>query len=214
MLSLFAAAKDSPTPEMKPLMTMRGKLLFSDDFSSGPVARNWKAGKGQWDIVDGALKGVELPADKHAANVRHAMDYHNGIFQFSFRLDGAKMTAFMFNNKDGHVGRVTITPAGFTVRRDKPNAKSQEQAAVLATVNMPFKAGQWYTMLVEVEGGRILARIDDSHFGFGEHKGIDVDKKDFGMPVGGEASFDNIRVWEALPNPSWDKKQLDHLSKR
>jgi hypothetical protein len=70
----------------------------------------------------------------------------------------------------------------------------------------PFNAGQWYTMLVEVRGSRILAHVDDTHMGFGEPEGINVDKKDFGIPVSGDSpSFRNIRVWEALPNPSFNK---------
>lgn len=194
--------------DMKPLMATRGKLLFSDDFSEGPVAKNWKVAKGQWEIADGALKGVELTADSHAAAVRHAMDFHDAIFQFSFKLDGARMTAFMLNKKGGHVCRVMINPSGFVVNKDGNPAK-QEKAVALATVKTPLNVGQWYTMLVEVQGSQILARIDDSHVGFGEHEGINVDKNDFGMPVAGDsASFRNIRVWEALPNPSFSKAQF------
>lgn len=194
--------------DLTPLMTSRGKLLFSDDFSEGPVAKNWKVAKGQWEIVDGALKGVELKADNHAAAVRHAMDFHDGIFQFSFKLDGARMTAFMLNRKGGHVCRVVINPTGFVVNKDGNPAKG-EKAVALATVKTPLNAGQWYTMLVEVQGSQILARIDDSHVGFGEHEGINVDKNDFGMPVAGDsASFRNIRVWKALPNTSFNKAQF------
>ena len=43
-------------------------------------------------------------------------------------------------------------------------------------------------MLVEVQGSQILARIDDSHVGFGEQDGINVDKNDFGMPVSGDSA--------------------------
>jgi hypothetical protein len=80
-----------------------------------------------------------------------------------------------------------------------------------ATVKTPLSAGQWYTMLVEVQGRQLLARIDDSHVGFGEHDGINVDKNDFGMPVTGDsASFRDIRVWDALSNPSFNKQQFQH----
>jgi hypothetical protein len=207
-ISLLAGAKDNAAADMKPLMCKRGKLLFSDDFSEGPVAKNWKVAKGQWEIADGALKGVELKADNHAAAVRHAMDFHDAIFQFSFKLDGARMTSFMLNKKGGHVCRVMINPSGFVVNKDGNPAK-EEKAVALATVKTPLNVGRWYTMLVEVQGSQILARIDDSHVGFGEHEGINVDKNDFGMPVAGDsASFRNIRVWEALPNPSFNKAQF------
>jgi hypothetical protein len=213
LVSLFAGAKDNSAADMKPLMCKRGKLLFSDDFSEGPVSKNWRVAKGQWDIADGALKGVELKADNHAAAVRHTMDFHDGIFQFSFKLDGAKMTAFMLNMKGGHVCRVMINPSGFVLNKDGNPAK-QEKAVALAKVTTPLSAGQWYTMLVEVQGSQMLARIDDGHVGFGEHDGINVDKNDFGMHVAGDsASFRNIRVWEALANPSFNKEQFQALSK-
>jgi hypothetical protein len=210
LVGLFAGAKDNSTADMKPLMCKRGKLLFSDDFSEAPVSKNWRVVKGQWEIADGTLKGVELKADNHAAAVRHAMDFHDGIFQFSFKLDGAKMAAFMLNRKGGHVCRVIINSSGFALNKDGNPAK-QEKAVALATVKTPLNAGQWYTMLVEVQGSQILARIDDSHVGFGEHDGINVDKNDFGMPVSGDsASFRDIRVWEAQPNPSFNKRQFQH----
>ena len=202
LVSLFARA------DMKPLMCKRGALLFSDDFSEGPVGKNWRVAKGQWEIAGGALKGVELKADNHAAAVRHAVNYHDAIFQFSFKLDGARMAAFMLNRKGGHVCRVIINPSGFALNKDGNPAK-QEKAVTLAAVKTPLNAGQWYTMLVEVQGSQMLARIDDGHVGFGEHDGINIDKNDFGMPVSGDsASFRDIRVWEALPNPNFDKRQF------
>jgi hypothetical protein len=213
LVNLFAGAKDNSAAEMKPLMCKRGALLFSDDFSEGPVAKNWRAVKGQWDIAGGALKGVELKADNHAAAVRHAMNFHDAIFQFSFKLDGARMAAFMLNTKGGHVCRVILNPSGFALNKDGNPAK-QEKAVALATVKTPLNAGQWYTMLVEVQGSQMLARIDDGHVGFGERAGINVDKNDFGMPVAGDsASFRNIRVWEALPNPDFNRDQFQPSTK-
>jgi hypothetical protein len=210
LVSLYAGAKDNSAADMKPLMCNRGKLLFSDDFSEGPVSKNWRVVKGQWEIADGALKGVELKADNHAAAARHAMNFHDAIFQFSFKLDGAKTIAFMLNTKGGHVCRVTINPSGFVLNKDGNPAK-QEKAVALATVKTPLNAGQWYTMLVEVQGSQFLARINDSQVGYGEHDGINVDKNDFGMPVTGDsASFRNIRVWDALSNPSFNKGQFQH----
>jgi hypothetical protein len=164
LVSLLAGAKDNSTADMKPLLCKRGKLLFSDDFSDGPVSKNWRVAKGQWEIADGTLKGVEVKADNHAAAVRHAMNFHDAIFQFSFRLDGARMTAFMLNTKGGHVCRVIVNPSGFTLNKDG-NPAEQEKAVVLATVKTPLQAGQWYTILVEGRGSRLLARIDDAHVG-------------------------------------------------
>jgi hypothetical protein len=82
-------------------MSKRGSLLFSDDFSSGPVSKNWRVIHGQWDIVDGMLKGVENKAENHYGAVRHTMNFHDAVFQFSFKLDGAKSVASMLNREGG-----------------------------------------------------------------------------------------------------------------
>jgi hypothetical protein len=67
----------------------------------------------------------------------------------------------LLNTKGGHVCRVTINPSGFVLNNDGNPAK-QEKGVALATVKTPLNEGQWYTMLVEVQGGQLPARIDDS----------------------------------------------------
>ncbi|MDQ6708200.1 MAG: hypothetical protein M3Z85_19765 [Acidobacteriota bacterium] len=213
LLFIVSAATTDKTPqEMKTLMSERGKLLFSDDFSGEAVSKEWKSNLGKWEIVDGALKGTELEKDHHPAVIRHAISYRNAVFQFSFRLDGAKAVNLSLNNRDGHVCRVVINANGFTLKRDQPKKDSPEKAAVLDTVKTPIKPGQWYEMIVEVQGKQMLARIDDSHIGFGKHDGVDVDKTDFALPMTGDsASYDNVRVWEALPKPNWDESKLESM---
>ena len=77
----------------------------------------------------------------------------------------------LWDTKGGHICRVTINPSGPVLNKDGNPAK-QEKGVALATVKTPLNEGQWYTMLVEVQGSQLLARIDDSHVGFGEHDGI------------------------------------------
>jgi hypothetical protein len=52
---------------------------------------------GDWQIADGVLKGAERSQDNHAAARRHPLAYHDAIFEFSFRLDGANQLALMLN---------------------------------------------------------------------------------------------------------------------
>ena len=185
---LCAAAKIQPSKN--------GALLLSDDFSSAQIDPAWKVGKGKWSIEDGALKGIELADDKHAAVVRRRVAYHNAAFEFSFQLNGAKNTHLSLNSAAGHVCRVTIDKTGFVLRKDKTNAKSTDAAATLAKHSMAFEPGKWYTMRVEVRGAQLTAMIGDDHSATGSDPGIDVDKVDIGFPVAGDsAKFDNVRVW-------------------
>lgn len=61
MTMLLALALQHPRPDLTTRLSMRGKLLFSDDFSSGPLGAEWKPLKGAWEIADGVLRGKEKP---------------------------------------------------------------------------------------------------------------------------------------------------------
>ena len=215
LASVHAAENRDVAHDMKPAMTQRGKLLFSDDFSAPALAPHWKKGPGKWDIVDGTLKGVELEANHHAAVVRTRVAYHDAIFQLAFKLEGGKQTSLSINDAGGHVCRVFVRPDGISVNRDKPNAKSAEKAMVLDTRKGKLELGRWYNLLVEVSGNRMLARVEGTNLvAYGEHDAINGDKVDFGLPVSGDSiSFDNIRVWEATSAKNWDKSKLEMLRK-
>ena len=202
-LAVAARAAD-PAPDFPPTMTQPGKLLFSDDLAQLPDA-DWKPGKGNWEIADGALKGAEVEADKHAAATRHKIAFQNAIIQYSFKLDGAKSTSFSINTAKGHLCRVGVTPKGFTLQKDKPSKDSAETAEKLDQVKIPISTGEWHTLQIELMGKEMLASLDGKAVGFGANDALEADKANFGLTVSGDsASFKNLRVWEAQPNPGWE----------
>lgn len=173
----------------------RGAVLLEDDFQGPAIHAAWKQAKGKWQIVNGALKGVEVASDKHAAVVRRPVAYRDAVIEFAFKFDGARMTHLSLNSSKGHVCRVTIDPKGFVLKKDKTNAKSDDKPAVLARRDVKFEQGKWYTMVVEVRGKQLSARVG-ADSATGEHEGIDVDKADIGFPVAGDsASLDYVKVW-------------------
>ena len=181
----------------EPALSERGKLLFSDDFNGAALAAGWGGKPGNWEIAGGAAKASERPEDKHAAVRRHPLAYHDAIFEFSFRLDGARMLALSLNNKNGHVCRLILGPKGMVLQVDKPNAKSDLKPERLATLDTPVEAGKWHTAVVEVHGKRMTAQLDAKQTVSGESARVDTDKTDFGFPVGGvSASLDYVRIYE------------------
>src|SRR5205814_10065220 len=96
VVRLYTLAAE-PASEPKPLLTERGKLLVSDDFNQ-TLSKDWKMGKGKWEIVDGALKGSELKADMHGATNRRTLAFQNVVIQYSFKLEGAKTTSLSIND--------------------------------------------------------------------------------------------------------------------
>jgi len=183
-LGSIAAAERAPTA-LKPAV--------EEDFSSS-VDKSWRVGKGDWKIVDGAWQGAELPADKHGAVARYPLEFTDAVIEFDFRLDGAKGISLSLNDQKGHVGRLSINPAGFQVAKDDHDHDGPDQRAVLGMQAVEFKPGTWHHVRVEIAGRRMTAKIDDVEAG-GEHELIAVTKANFGFTVAGQsASFKNLRV--------------------
>jgi hypothetical protein len=174
----------------------RGPVIFSDDFSGPELGKGWLGKPGKWEMADGAVKASELPEDKHAAVRRHALQYHDAIFAFSFEFDGARTIGLSLNNKGGHVCRLMVTPRGMTLQVDQPNAKSELKTVKLAASTNPVSSGTWHKVVVEVHGPRMIAQIDDAPPIAGENPRVDVDKTDLGIPVGGvSAKIKDVKVY-------------------
>lgn len=199
----WPAPAADPAPPPKTLMTERGKLLFADDLGQ-PPGTEWKTGKGQWEVVDGAVRATELKADMHAAVIRHAMPFQDVVIQYSFKLDGGRQTTLSINDARGHCCRVVLNASGLTVQKDSHDKNVADKSAVLERRAAALKPGEWHTVVVEIRGKEMLARVDEGPVAFGEHDAIDVKKSNFGLTVGGgSVSFKNLRVWEALPARDW-----------
>jgi hypothetical protein len=174
----------------------RGKLLFSDDLSGPAMAPGWGGKLGKWEMVDGAVKVSQVKEDNHAAVRRHALQYHDAIFEFSFEFDGATAIGLSLNNKGGHVCRLTVNPKGMALVVDKPNATSELPMVRLAASTNPVASGAWHKVVVEVVGPRMIAQMDDGAAITGENPRVDVDKIDFGIPVGGvSAQVKGVKVY-------------------
>lgn len=213
-----AAAVAAESKDLEPMLTVRGKQVLSDDFSSPSIDSKWKPGKGKWEIKDGALKGVEVAADMHAATIHTPIKQTDGIYQFDFRFDGGKQTHLSLNGAKGHICRVTITANGFQVRKDGAKNDEKDKGILLDSCKMTFEKGKWYTMIVETSGKEMLARVDDKHFAFGDDEKVATAKAMMGFPVTGDSvCIDNVKTWEATPNPAWaatkEKLKADHPEK-
>jgi len=174
------------------------KPLVDENFSTA-VAPDWRVGKGEWKIVDGAWQGAELVADKHGAVARKNLEFTDAVFDFDFKFDGAKAISLSLNDKKGHVARVLIRPSGCSVLKDDHDHTGPDQRVVLSDIKQDFRSGVWYHARVEVTGPRIMAQIGDSSNSSksvgGENPLIGNVKSNFGFTVSGQtASFKNLRV--------------------
>lgn len=209
-LGLLAAADSAAGP--KTLLSVAGKQILADDFKQ-PLSKEWKAAKGKWEVVDGVIRGSEVKADMHGAVARHPLGTSNVIIQYSFRLDGAKQTTLSINDEKGHCCRVLINAAGFTVQKDSHDKNVTDKSMVLDRSQKEIKPGEWHTIVVEIQGKELLARLDGEAVAFGAHDSIDVKKANFGLTVAGESvSFKDVKVWEATPNKDWETTKAKLLT--
>jgi Domain of Unknown Function (DUF1080) len=220
LLALTLAHAQSLQPAT--LMTTRADVLLNDKLNA--TSSDWKAAKGDWQIVDGALQGAEITKDNHAATYRHKLEFQDAVIQFDFKLEGAKMISFSINDAKGHVARVVIDTKGFQARKDDHDHEGADKAVMFNRVNTSITASSWHTMMLEIKGTEILARLvtDDTTplekmpVSFGQHEMIGVAKTNIGFTLAGSsASFRNLQVFKALENTTWaaTKQKLERLKK-
>jgi len=205
-----AADSDPPT-----LMTLRGKLLLSEDLKAQPadvsnsgsltkMKSGWKLWSGKWEFADGAMKGAELASDHRGAVAACVFHFKEAVIQFDVRMDGARQVHFRIQDfAPEHICRVILTKDGFAAQKDDHDHAGPDQPVPFGRVAMPIKPGEWKTVLVEIKGEEMVTTIDGKSIA-GSHPLIAAEKCFIDFVVSGEAaSFRNLRVWEVLPNPQW-----------
>jgi hypothetical protein len=186
------------------LMVERAKVVFLDEFNQKPAAP-WQAGKGKWEVVDGALRGSELKSDMHGATLRRDVSFKNAVFQYQFKFDVARQTSFSVNGVKGHLCRVVITPTGFTVQKDSTDHGATNKVEVLDRKAVAIKPGVWHSIIIELNGKEMLASLDGEHVAFGSHDALANPKGNIGLTVAGESvSFKDFKMWEAEPKGDWE----------
>ena len=125
--TIQAPALQEPACADDPLLCLPGKVIFQESFSTPSLDSQWTIPKGDWNIIEQALRGSELPADKHSAVIRKEADFpENFIIQFKFRFSGGKAIHCSFNGK-GHICRATLTPEGYMSRGRRAGGPRQAQ---------------------------------------------------------------------------------------
>lgn len=187
----------------KPLLGVPGELVYENAFSGLPEA--WKAAKGDWKSADGVLSGAEKPEDHHGAVIRMNQKLTDFIIEYQVRFDGAKGTSLSINDAKGHLARVSVTPAGMRVTKDDHDHDGPDKAVVLGALQAGVKPGVWHTVRMEIVGNELLGRVDEV-IACGTHEQLAAEKSNVGLTVAGQsASFRNLKIWAAAPNPDWAK---------
>ena len=203
---LLATLATASAAEPKTVLATPGSSLFNDDLKTAPDGKEWVAAKGKWEVVDGALRGAELAADKHGAVSRHNLKFTDAVIQYEVKLDGGKVTTLSINDAKGHNCRLTINPTGFSVGKDDHDHEGPDKGVNFGRRALTLKPGVWHTVRMEIVGETVLGTVDDAPPVFGSHEMIAAEKTNFGFTVAGETvSFRNLKVWSATRSADWEK---------
>ena len=166
----------------------RGKLIFSDEFEG----RRPAAGIGDWQISGTA-------ADRNQAGVRawkasRQTSYHDAIFEIAFRFDSAGQIELNLGDERDPVARLLLASDRIVLFGMEPGAR---RLGILDRVDRSFAPGNWHQAVVEVQGKKILAQIDDKAILTAESPALDIEKRGLSFfDVRAIAALGSVRMYE------------------
>lgn len=203
LFPLVLAAAFSAQAGDAPMLGIPGKVIYESKLDSG-LSGPWKAAKGKWENVEGALRGAEKPEDNHGAVARLPNKLGDFIAEYEVKLDGAKTSTFTVNAAKDHMARIIISPTFVQIQRDDNDHDGPDKAVVFGRFKADIKPGTWHKVRMEMVGDTMLGQIDKVAAA-GSNDLFKQDRLSPGFTVSGQsAEFRNIKITEATLNPAWD----------
>lgn len=192
--------------ELEPTLGKKGKLLLEEKFEGAALPKNWNKNTGVLAVAEGALRSSELASEKHAAAFRRPLPLKDCAIQVDFKFAGATMFHLGFDpapgelKKKGHLFSLMVTPEQWSITEHVDKADPKSKNAVLAKSAAKFARDQWHTLMLEVKGDQVVARVDGREALRANAKDFHVKKPGLVFRVMGKDGaamlFDNVKVWE------------------
>lgn len=135
------------TPDLKPLISERGRELVSEDFSGTALPAKWRPGGRpmSFSVVDGALQGICAADDSHGPAISVPVEARNFTVQFSikFTKPGNALLLVDGDNAFGeqdHLLRVALGAKSVALQQDSGSLESKK--ANKAARDAATKAGR------------------------------------------------------------------------
>jgi hypothetical protein len=167
--------------------------------------------------VNGAFRGIETPGANHPATASLGMTFQDVIIQCEVRLndvpdEGRKYRSLFLKATDAKdyvislslgQGGLFLTP--YDTEKINPATKQREKGPTVKLLK-PIKLNEWHTVVLEIKGDEVVGTLDGQSITLSNPL-ISTAKHSLMLGAGTEASFRNLRVWEALPNADWAKNK-------
>jgi hypothetical protein len=216
----------------KTFATIRGTELYADALAQLPARtpdkvrsfasgyQGWRfhsgpeGGKGgRWEQSGNAFHGIETPGANHPATASYGLDFRNAIIQVDVRLndvpaEGRKYRSIFVKATDEKdyvcglfLGQGGLNLVPYSADRMNP-ATNQREKDPQSSVRVSLNLGEWYTVVLEFQGDEAVGSVAGGTVVVRAPL-IAAPKCSVMLGVGTDASFRNLRIWEALPNPDW-----------
>ena len=193
----LAVARAEKGADLKPLLAKPGKVVMEERFDASQLGKGWTTPKGDWQIKDGAVIGKEKKEDMHAAVLTLTQPFKNTAIKYSFKADGAQGVTLSFNHPKGHLFRIAINNDGLVINKDPDKAVVGSKAKPLAKAEGKFPAGQWHTLLVEIQGDKVAVQADNGVKAQASDPSLNVEKTGYRFVMRGETlSLDDLTIWQ------------------
>ena len=195
-----------------------GKLLLEENFDSSELPELFTVGVGDWSIVDGALRGRQLAADKHTAFRKIYLDHKDVIYEYDMKLVGDGFHQLLINWGLAHIAKCVVrydSVAVFKIREkgkreqmvrlkhdqglDPLKGEWDEKTFAMNETEISIEEGKWHHVVIELVNNTLSLTVDGKTVR-GKHVGLSEKKNNFGFQAGGFKSYtyiDNVRVYEA-----------------
>lgn len=197
-LLLAASSRAQKNAEVSPTLAPAAGVTLKEGFDGTALPAEWRVAKGEWKVEGGTIVGKELPADMHAAVLALNKPFRNTAVRFSFRRDGATGFNLSFNHAKGHLFRILINDDQISLVKDKDKNDPASKQEVLAKAAGKFPAGQWHTLLVEVQGDKVAVQTGSGEKLTAQSPALDIEKTGYRFVTRGSSlSIDDLTIWQA-----------------
>lgn len=200
-------------PDVTTLLSLRGKPLVNEPFTTDTWSTTLKTYKADIRLGDGSLRIAPQEGAGHGPQLNYYARVTDVIMQVRFRFDGGTwMNLQVADNatKDNQASvsvdlqRITLS----SITGWGPTTKVTKVASVAA----PADPMAWRLLMVEWCGEECLVQVDG-------HVVLHGTSPRFALPKGqltcsssgGGVLYDDLRIWEAKPDPTWGKRQAEVL---
>ncbi len=197
-LTLSLALSANLHAELVPTQFQPDAVATEANFSASELGESWSVAKGVWNVVDGTLRGSELPSDQHAAVLTLKHPHVDSAIRFRFQLAGSNGFSLSYNHPKGHLFRVNVNERKIQIMIDKDKKDPTSKAELVTETAVQIEQGEWHELICETQGDQVSVQLGEGVKLQGSHAALPKPKTGYRFVLRGEgAAFDDVLVWDS-----------------